>query len=132
MLLLVILLVNLVSGDVSKETPYVTGGTETAWGAFPSAVVLDGPNQFCGGTVIHPSHVITAASCVLNENFEVINPNWFSVYGGDIFFSPASSRRQTRQVSQIFVHREFNPFTGENGIALLRVSFLVISTNKKG
>lgn len=67
------------------------------------------------------SHVITSAQCILNENYEIINPLWFKVIAGDIFFTPATSRRVERNVSRIFVHEGFNAFTGENDLAILRV-----------
>lgn len=69
------------------------------------------------------SQVLTAARCLLNENFEVINPSWFKVIAGDIFFSPASFRRVDRNISRIFIHPDFNAFTGEHDIAVIRVSY---------
>jgi hypothetical protein len=66
--------------------------------------------------------VLTAARCLLNENYEIINPNWFKVIAGDIFFSPASFRRVERNISRIFIHPDYNAFTGEHDIAIVRVS----------
>lgn len=70
----------------------------------------------------HVFQILTAASCLLNNNFEVINPFWFKVIAGDVFFSQESVRRVERGVSRIFIHPQFNSFTGENNIAVLRVS----------
>lgn len=60
---------------------------------------------------------------MLNQRFEVINPIWFNVIAGDIFFNPPQARRVTRRVSRIFVHSEYSAFTGDANIAILRVNF---------
>lgn len=104
-----------------KVVPFVTGGTDTPWGQFAAAVIIDGPNEFCGGTIIDRSHILTSVQCMLNENYEVINPMWYKVIAGDIFFSPPSSRRIERNITRIFLHPQYNPFTGENDLAVLRV-----------
>lgn len=106
---------------LEKPLPSVLGGIESQWGEYGGSIVIDGPNQFCGGVLIENSHVLTAARCMLNENFEVIHPQWFKIIAGDIFFTPASFRRVERNVSRIFIHPDFNVFTGENDIAVLRV-----------
>lgn len=107
-----------------KPLPSVLGGADSQWGQFASSVIIDGPNQFCGGVIVEGSHVVTAARCILNENFQIINPRWFRIMAGDINFSPASFRRVERNVSRIFVHPDFNAFNGENDLAVLRVSYL--------
>lgn len=40
-----------------KVLPFIIGGTETQWGQFPSSVIIDGPNEFCGGSIVDASHV---------------------------------------------------------------------------
>lgn len=40
-----------------KVVPHMLGGTDTQWGQFASSVIIDGPNEFCGGTVIDGRHV---------------------------------------------------------------------------
>jgi hypothetical protein len=37
--------------------PYVLGGTDTQWGQFGSSVIVDGPNEFCGGSLVDNNHV---------------------------------------------------------------------------
>lgn len=49
---------NAVAGDeFEKPVPFVIGGTDTNWGQFASSVVIDGPNEFCGGTIVESNHV---------------------------------------------------------------------------
>ncbi|KAG5666973.1 hypothetical protein PVAND_014977 [Polypedilum vanderplanki] len=101
--------------------PTILGGSETQWGQFPSSVIIDGPHDFCGGSIIDSRHILTAASCVLNSRFEIINPIYWRVIAGDIFFTPPSSRRVTRSVSRILLQSDYQPFNGENNLAILRL-----------
>lgn len=43
--------------DFEKPLPAVLGGTDTNWGQFSSSVIIDGPNEFCGGSLVDQSHV---------------------------------------------------------------------------
>lgn len=107
---------------LEKPLPSVLGGADSMWGQFGGSVIIDGPTEYCGGVLVHNNHVLTAARCILNENFQIINPQWFRIIAGDVFFSPASFRRVERNVSRIFVHPDYNAFSGENDIAVLRVN----------
>lgn len=67
--------------------------------------------------------MITSAQCVLNEtSHQLTNQNWLRVIAGDLNLINASIFRETRDVSAIYVHPRFNPFTLENDIAVLRVN----------
>ncbi|CAG9809633.1 unnamed protein product [Chironomus riparius] len=107
--------------DYEGIFPLILGGVESQWGQFPSAVLVDGPNEFCGGSIVDASHILTSANCVLNSRFEIINPIYWRIIAGDIFFTPPTSRRVTREVTRIFVHSQYNPFTGANNVALMRL-----------
>lgn len=37
--------------------PFMLGGTDSNWGQYASSVIIDGPNEFCGGTLVERSHV---------------------------------------------------------------------------
>lgn len=66
--------------------------------------------------------MITSAQCVLNETHQLTNQNFLRITAGDLNLIDASIYRETRDVSAIYVHPRFNPFTLENDIAVLRVN----------
>uniref|UniRef100_A0A182YFJ8 Uncharacterized protein n=1 Tax=Anopheles stephensi TaxID=30069 RepID=A0A182YFJ8_ANOST len=108
--------------EVVDRAPRLLGGTNAPWGQFPSAVSINTTfNLHCGGAVVDRQHVLTAAQCVFNANQRLIDPYWITVRAGDIALAPVGARRQTRKVTQIFVHPQFNIRTLENDVAVLRL-----------
>lgn len=98
------------------------GGTNAAWGQFPSAVSITTPFLLhCGGVIVNEQHILTSAQCVLNAQNRLIDPFWLRVVAGDVALAPIGPRRQTRKVTRLYVHPEFNVFTRENDVAVLRL-----------
>jgi hypothetical protein len=84
--------------------PHVVGGANTLWGQFSASVIIQTPNDFCGGSVIDDLHVRFLGNFLLLYNFFLIR------------FS------QPQVASSIQDLKLFIP----NGLALLLVIFSLI------
>jgi len=100
----------------------VVGGQPTRLTDWPWQVLLGdispsgGGNQYCGGTLISSSWVITAAHCTYNRKADTI----MVVVGQDNIkqLSPGS---EVRKVARLIQHPDFLRRTVDNDIALLEL-----------
>ncbi|XP_061775882.1 transmembrane protease serine 2-like [Nerophis ophidion] len=96
----------------------LSGSQQASLGAWPWQVSLQvAGTHRCGGAVISPWWIVTAAHCAL---MTATAADW-SVYAGvlrpeDLFFTPAAS------VSLLVVHEDFDANNRRNDIALMRLS----------
>jgi Trypsin len=101
--------------------PQVLGGTPTTAGEYPwMAQLWYGSvlprSQFCGGTLVARSWVITTANCIFGS------PSNYRVVLGDHRPSLIEGTEQTIAVSRIIVHPSYNPTTYDNNIALMELA----------
>lgn len=76
---------------------------------------------FCGGTVINPTHILTAAHCMVTSDGNVISRTSIIVVVGDLRTDSPTSNTLSRDVLEIIVHENYSTTTLENDIALLKV-----------
>ncbi|CAF0894145.1 unnamed protein product [Rotaria sp. Silwood1] len=98
----------------------IVGGESAASSSWGWAVSLqrDG-SHFCGGSIISPLHIITAAHCVPNPTTVIGIVN--VVASIDKLSESSSSKAQVRFITNVFSHPNYNDTSKVNDIAVLRL-----------
>ena len=93
----------------ARRQPRIVGGTAAPVDTFPFAVAIATPDRiaYCGGSIVGPRRVLTAAHC--------------QVSAGDIVLVGSNDLRIARAVlvTEWRIHREFNERTLDHDIAMV-------------
>lgn len=110
----------------SRLTPQIVGGTTAPSGKWNAIVALLSSNradpyaaQFCGGSLVAPNWVLTAAHCLFDKDGAVVSTASLNV---GIGFTSLAGTVSRVAVGQIIVHPSYNPISDDNDLALLRLS----------
>ncbi|MCA9195915.1 MAG: trypsin-like serine protease [Planctomycetales bacterium] len=92
----------------------IVGGGKADANQWPGIVALThlSEDHFCGGTLIAPDVVVTAAHCV-----EAETPDTMKVISGR--YDLRTNDGEVLPVDSIFIHRNWNPVTNSGDIAIL-------------
>ncbi|KAG7309448.1 hypothetical protein JYU34_005417 [Plutella xylostella] len=113
-------------GQREDEGGRIVGGTEAAAGAWPwmAAIYLHGTKRkefWCGGTLVGPRQVLTAAHCTRDSKQRPFPARQFSVRLGDVDLArdDEPSRPVTVRVTAVRAHEQFSRVGYYNDIAVL-------------
>ena len=108
----------LLSAPTAEAAPQpIVGGTTTTTTAYPFMMQITdaSQNQFCGGTLVSATKVVTAAHCMAGETTSSVR-----VVGGRTYRNGTNGT--VSRVSKIWVHPDYTDATKGNDVAVLTLS----------
>ncbi|XP_066556552.1 trypsin-2 [Amia ocellicauda] len=106
----------------------IVGGEEAIPHSWPWQVSVGVVNEhICGGTVIHPEWILTAAHCVYG--FEKKYLDLLVVVAGDHDITTKDPEEQKRSVKEVILHPGYNDISLDYDVALLQLATPLVYNN---
>lgn len=106
-------------GNLKVPDMRIVGGSEVEPNSLPFQVSLQYPLfnfHFCGGSIFNSEYIITAAHCCAGQSAGDLRVN-----AGEHSLSSNDGTEQLRDVAEIIMHPNYNPFNINNDICLLKM-----------
>ncbi|MEU3412550.1 MULTISPECIES: S1 family peptidase [unclassified Streptomyces] len=116
----------LASPTASAAPQPIVGGTTTTTTAYPFMVQITdaSQNQFCGGTLVAPTKVVTAAHCMVGETTSSVR-----VVGGRTYLNGTNGT--VSRVGRIWINPGYTDATNGDDVAVLTLSTSMPYTTAK-
>ncbi|MEU3523994.1 serine protease [Streptomyces sp. NPDC038707] len=116
----------LASPTASAAPQPIVGGTTTTTSAYPFMMQITdaSQNQFCGGTLVAPTKVVTAAHCMVGETTGSVR-----VVGGRTYLNGTNGT--VSRVSRIWINPGYTDATNGDDVAVLTLSTSMPYTTAK-
>ncbi|MFF5472141.1 S1 family peptidase [Streptomyces achromogenes] len=116
----------LASPTASAAPQPIVGGTTTTTTAYPFMMQITdaSQNQFCGGTLVSPTKVVTAAHCMVGETTSSVR-----VVGGRTYLNGTNGT--VSRVSRIWINPDYTDATNGDDVAVLTLSTSMPYTTAK-
>ncbi len=107
----------------------IVDGTDASINEFPFQVALYNPRAgspakgfFCGGVILGPRSVATAAHCLLGERGQRSQPAEIEVLAGSTYLEPTDPGSVQDPVASATVDPAYNPSTSDYDVGMLRLA----------
>nr|XP_033815218.1 acrosin-like isoform X2 [Geotrypetes seraphini] len=107
----------------AKRSSRIVGGIDSLPGAWPWLVSIQKPSfsdyvHLCGGSLLNDKWIVTAAHCFNGQERKAYK---FRIVAGANQLSDLGSQAEILSIRQLIIHRDYNPETERNDIALVEM-----------